>query len=120
MPSPKSDPASEAAKPNPLPPLSMKLTADLVATYKAAVAELDEVKKQLKPLNDRADALYVHIFALMKKCKKSVRTLGDHHLKIDQKKNSVQWKSELAKRISAKELGQIEAAAGTQDTLVIS
>lgn len=107
-------------KPEVLPALSMKLTVDLVATYKAAADELDAMKKKLKPLTDRADALYAHIFQLMKKSKKTVRTLGDHHLKIDQKKNSVQWKSELAKRISAKELGQIEAAAGTQDTLVIS
>lgn len=107
-------------KPDVLPALTMKLTAELIETYKAELAALEEIKKQLKPVADRTDALHAHIFGLMKKCKKQVRSLGDHHLKIVAKKNSVQWKTELAKRIASKELAQIESAVGTTDTLIIS
>lgn len=101
-------------------PLPKKLTAELLDMYKAELAKLDAVKAQLKPLTDRTDALYSHIAELMKQGDKKVRTVGDHHLKMVEKKGNVQWKEELAKRVPSEELAAIQATVTVSEVLVIS
>lgn len=100
--------------------LPTKLTPELIATYKAELAKLDALKLQLKPVNDRVNALFDHIAELMEKTKKDVRIVGDHRLAYVEKRGSVPWKAELAKRVSSEELTKIEASVKTSRELTIN
>jgi hypothetical protein len=101
-------------------PLPTKLTVDLLNLYKAEVAKLDELKLQLKPVNDRVNALFSHIEELMEKTKKDVRIVGEHRLAYVEKRGNVQWKAELAKRVPSDELAKIEAAVKVSKELQIN
>jgi len=100
--------------------LPTKLTAELIDAYKAEVKKQDALKAQLKPVNDRVNALFEHISDLMEKTKKDVRIVGDHRLAYEEKRGSVPWKTELAKRVSSDELAKIEAMAKVSKELTIN
>lgn len=101
-------------------PLPTKLTVGLLESYKAEVAKQDELKAKLKPVNDRVSALFSHIEELMEKTKKDVRIVGEHRLAYVEKRGSVPWKSELAKRVSSDELEKIEATVKVSRELQIN
>lgn len=107
-------------KPEQAQPLPTKLTPELIQAYKDELVKLDELKSKIKPVSDRANALFGHIAELMEKSKKDVRIVGTHRLAYVEKSGSVLWKTELAKRVSSDELATIESGVKTSRQLEIT
>jgi hypothetical protein len=95
--------ATDTAKP-------VKLTEALVNEYLDEENKVTEAKAALKPLADKAKSLYEQIEAAFLKLGKDKKKVGKYILSVLKKRGGVQWKSELAKRLSSDELKAIEAA----------
>ena len=94
----------------PKAPKAPKLSESLIDEYFAEAAKVDTAKAELKPLVDKANSLYDQIETAFLALGKDKKKIGRFMIEQAKKRGSVQWKSELAKRVTSDELKAIEAA----------